>query len=232
MDLTKDKDLVLWRRWNSSHSIPDLEALMAQMRPVMMREVNRWTSIAPKLLLEAEANKQALNAFKTFNPSMGFQLSTHLTNGLMKLSRIAYSRQSSLSIPEHQRISYNQIVNIRTKLESDLGRPPTIEHLADHMQMSVPKIQKLIANVERRELMESGEGPVFQQHTDEKDAIELAYHDFTPLQKQIFDLRTGFHGGTPKKNETVIKQLAITQGQLSYQLNLIKIRLEALKRLK
>jgi len=232
MDLAKDKDLDLWRRWNASHSMVDLETLMAQMQPVMMREVNRWTSIAPKLLLKAEANKQALNAFKTFNPSMGFQLSTHLTNSLMKLSRVAYSRQSSLTVPEHQRITYNQIVNLRSRLENDLGRPPTMEHLADHMQMSIPKIQKIIANVERKELMESGEGPVFQQHTDENDIIELAYHDFTPLQKQVFDFRTGFHGGKPQKNNEVIKQLGITQGQLSYQLNLIKIRLEALKRIK
>jgi hypothetical protein len=48
MELSKDKDLELWRRWNASHAIPDLESLMTQMRPVMMREVNRWTSIAPK----------------------------------------------------------------------------------------------------------------------------------------------------------------------------------------
>lgn len=232
MNNAKDRDLELWLKWNTSKSTADLEALLLHMRPLIYREANRWANVVNKTVLEAEANKLAVEAFKTYDPkrSPPVQLSTHVTNRLLKLSRVAYERQSTVSIPEHQRLSYNKLNRLKGELEDRLGKPPTIEHLADHMSMSVPKIQALIANVEKRELMESGEGPVFQQEEDRMlELIELAYSQFTPRQKEIYDYRTGSHGKPETKNPAIMAKLNISQGVLSYEIGKIT---EALKRLR
>lgn len=215
---TKDKDLELWRAWKKSGSMLDLEALFLQMRPVLFREINKWSSLVSPLVLEAEANKIALNAFKTYDPGAGTQLSTHLINCLMKLSRIAYSHQSTVSVPEHQRLSFNRLQKIKATLEDDLGHPPTMEHLADHMGMSVAKIQALITNVGKRELMESGELPTVNRAPDrEGELIELAYSKLTPRQKEIYDYRTGSHGKRAMGNPEIMRTLKLTQGVLSYE---------------
>lgn len=234
MNTAKDKDLELWRKWNASKSSADLEALLAHMRPLIFREANRWANVVNKTVLEAEANKLAVEAFKSYDPNRTppVLLSTHVTNRLLKLSRVAYERQSTVSIPEHQRLSYNRFVRLRSELEDRLGRPPTMEHLADHMAMSVPKLQALVANVERRELLESGEGPAFQQAEDRMlELVELAYAGFTPRQKDIYDYRTGSHGKPELKNPAIMARLGITQGVLSYELGKITADLKRLRAL-
>lgn len=214
----KDKDLELWRQWKKTGSVHDMEALFLHMRPVLFREINKWSSLVPPLVLEAEANKHALEAFKTFNPAAGTQLSTHVINRLMKLSRIAYSHQSTVSVPEHQRLSYNRLQRIKAQLEDELGHPPTMDHLVDHMGMSAAKIQQLVTNVGKRELLESGEGPTFQRAQDrEGELIELAYSKLTPRQKDIYDYRTGSHGKPMMENPKIMKTLGLTQGVLSYE---------------
>lgn len=227
----KQRDMELWRTWKASKAVPHLEDLMANMHPVIRKEVSRWTNIVPELVVDAEAKRLALKAFQTFDPKKGVQLSTHLVNQLQPLSRLAYARQSSLSIPEHQRLTYNRFVKAKADLEDQLGRPPTIDHLADHLGLPVPKLQQLVANVERRELLESGEGPAFQRKKDDAELVELAYHDMTGLQRQIFDFRTGSHGQPELKNPDITKRLGITQGQLSYELTKVRSLLETAQRL-
>jgi DNA-directed RNA polymerase specialized sigma subunit len=179
----------------------------------------------------AEAKKLALEAFNSFDPNRGVKLSTHVTNRLQKLSRIAYARQSTVSIPEHQRITFNRYQRTVARLEDELGHPPTIQHIADHMAMPVPKLQSILHNVARKEFLESGEGPAFQHYNDD-DLIHLAYQDMTPSQKRIFELRTGYNGHPVQDGKQIQHTLGITQGQLSYELGKIKTHLEQMQRLR
>lgn len=233
----KQKDLELWRQWKKTKSPADLELLMAQVMPVLRREVSRWSNIVPAFVLEAEAKKIALGAFGTFDPNRGVALSTHVTNALQKLSRTAYARQSLVGIPEHQRLTYNKYTRVKAQLEDELGHPPSIDHVADHLGLPPAKLTTLIHNVERKEFMESGEGPTFQARDDD-DIIHLAYHDMTPQQKRIFELRTGYNPHGPpdphkiKGAPAIRAELNLTQGQLSYELKKIKDLLERAKALR
>lgn len=230
MSIETSKDVELWRRWTQTRSPMDLEALFKQVNPLIQREVNRWAASAPRFVLESEAKKVAVKAFESFDPTRGLQLSTHLVSQLQKLSRTAYAQQSALSIPEQHRLTYNQYLKAKADLEDQLGFPPGLDHIADHLRLPIPKLTTILANVERRELLESGEGPSFQVRHDDTETIEFAYHQMTPRQKQIFDLRTGMHGhrevGSDKE---IMQQLGLTQGMLSYELQKIRQLLETTK---
>lgn len=230
MSTETSKDIELWRRWKQTRSPMDLEALVKQINPLIQREVNRWAAVAPRFVLDNEAKKVAVKAFESFDPTRGLQLSTHLVSQLQKLSRTAYAQQSTLSIPEQHRLTYNRYLKARVDLEDELGFPPTMEHIADHMQLPIPKLTGILANVERRELLESGEGPSFQTRTDDTEKIEFAYHQMTPRQKQIFDLRTGMHGSMEVgSDKELMQRLGLTQGVLSYELQKIRQLLETTK---
>jgi hypothetical protein len=54
----------------------------------------------------------------------------------------------------------------------------------------------------------------------------------SPVQKQIFRMRTGYEG-TPISNASkIMRELKLTQGQLSYQLIQIKALLQRAQRLR
>jgi DNA-directed RNA polymerase specialized sigma subunit len=230
----KDRDQELWLEWKKSPTQANLEALMKQMMPVIMREVNRWKNLAPSFLLENTAKQLALEAFKSYNPNAGTSLNTHLTWQLQKLSRVAYSNQNTLSVPEHQRLTFNQYMNAARHLEDQHGKPPTHEEIADYLAIPPKKLRKIIDNVQTRELMESGEGPPIQKmNDDDYEFIHLAYSQMTPLQRRIFELRTGYNNTPIAPNaKAIMTQLGLSQGQLSYQLNAIKDLLKKSQKLR
>jgi DNA-directed RNA polymerase specialized sigma subunit len=234
----RDKDIQLWEAWRRSRSETDLQALTTQMMPILRKEIGRWSSSAPAFLLENEAKKLAKQAFETYDTTKGVLLSTHLTNQLLKLSRTAYARQSTISVPEHQRITFNRYNKAKAQLEDQLGRVPTHHELSDHLAIAPAKLQAIVGNVAHREYMESGEGPTFQTHDDTDYLIHLAYRDLTPRQQQIFEMRTGYNGALApdeakiRSGAQIQKQLGITQGVLSYELQKIKERMEAMQKLR
>lgn len=229
---TKQKDYLLWEKWYKSRSNADLEALMKQMMPILRREIGRWSNIAPQFVLEAEAKKLALKAFETYNKNKNAGLSTHVTYQLQKLSRFAYARQASVGIPEHQRLTFNKYQKVKNQLEDQLGYPPSIDTIADHMAIQPHKLQGILQNVNRKEFLESGEGPSFQQNSDADDILHLAVGDMTPQQRRIFEMRTGYNNTPIKDAKLIMKELAITQGQLSYELTKIKQILERAQKLR
>ncbi len=237
MSDTKDKDAQLWETWHKNRSEHNLQLLMDQMQPVLRREISRWVGVAPMFLLENEAKQLAKKAFEGYDPKMGAALATHVVNQLQKLSRTAYIRQSTVSVPEHQRITFNQYQKIRSQLEDRLGHPPSHDDIADHMGLPPKRLQSIIGNVQKRELLESGEGPAFQKQTDD-DLIHLAFADMTPQQQKIFELRTGYNG-TPHPDESkikdgvgIMKALNISQGILSYELQKIQTLLRSMQNLR
>ena len=232
MTPTKDKDLDLWKAWKASRSQYDLEALLKQMAPVMRRETLRWASIMAPAKLENEAKLLAIKAFETYNPNAGTALATHVTNHLQKLSRSAYARQSTVSVPEQKRLLFNNYMRARSQLEDATGRPPSLDEIADHMRLPPKRLQAVVDVVGKREYMESGDGPSFLMHMDDPEVVHLAYHDMTPTQKKIFEMRTGYGGNAVKGGAAIMHATGLTQGQLSDQLNQIKQLLERAQQLR
>lgn len=236
---TRADDVTLWRRWRETNSPADLERLMSQMMPVISNEVRKSDRVVSRLVLEAQAKQLAVGAFRSYDPNRvpPVLLSTHLVNALQKLSRTRYEHQSTLSVPEQHRITFNKIQMVHAQMEDELGRRPNVDELADRLSLPPAHIKKVIGNVARKEFLESGEGPAFQRQSDD-DVIHLAYADMTPLQKKIFEMRTGYNG-TAFPNPALVRDgagimhaLGITQGQLSYQINKLEELLRKADRLR
>lgn len=225
MNDTKNRDVDLWRRWKATRSTADADALLRQLAPLINAQVDRWSRVAPRFLLENEAKRLTLKACESYDPSKA-ALSTHVTHALAKLSREAYERQSTLSVPEAKRLAFNNVHRQRQLLEDQFGRPPSLDELADHMRLPQLRVQALLQEVGKRELMESGEGPSFVHHVDDPEVMHLAYHDLTPLQKRIFEMRTGYNGTRVVGGAEIMRSTGLTQGQLSHQLTKITATLQ------
>jgi len=221
----KQKDAELWRTWKRTQNPSDLQALLDQMKPIIAREVNKWASAMSRSLLEAEAKRLAVEAFRAYDPNQGTALSTYVASRLPKLSRMVYSTQNTARLSETKALLFHTYNVGTNELRDRLGRDPTSEELQDRLGWSKKKLDQFQRQASRKEYVESEEHPDYD--TAEDHLVDFIYHDLTPLQKLIFEYSTGYLGKPQLSGKELMKKLNITQGQLSYQKSLIVQRVDA-----
>jgi DNA-directed RNA polymerase specialized sigma subunit len=172
--------------------------------------------------LESEAKLQAVKAFETYSPSIGVKLSTHLTNYLKKVNRLAYKHQEIYTVPEDRRIKYHTFDRVKENLKDSLDRDPTIEEMAHELKWSRAEVGRYYKE-QRRELSDTqphaNDIPIY---TDTKSALlSYAYHDLPPKDKLLLEYTMGY-GGKPKMSDPeIMRKLNMTRGQLSYAKKLL-----------
>lgn len=205
-----------WKRWNQTKSQIALKELFEAVDPIIQKEVNRWQGVLARPVLELRAKELALDAFNTYRPSYGAALTTHLTNYLKKLSRLIYSHQNIARIPEQRVLKIKTFEDVKQSLERELGRPPSVDELADRLGWSQRAVTQMERDL-RREAIESSDIPssIFGSPSS-NSYIDLVYYDLNPQQKLVFEYITGYGGKPVLSNKEIMKKLNITQGQLSY----------------
>lgn len=230
---TKAEDVRLWQQWNRTKSDHDLQQLLNHLQPVITQAVNRWGGTLARPMLETRAKALAVEAIRSYDPTRGATLATHVTNQLQKLSRTVYTHTAAARLPEHKAVSMTTFSVGHEQLTSDLGREPTTMELADHLGWSQQRTEEFRKAHARRELLTSGEfNPSSFPIADEEDPIVgFVYHDLAPENQQLFEHITGYGGAPTLSNTELMRKFKMTQGQLSYQKRKMKDLFEdALKR--
>lgn len=215
----KSRDLELWNAWRRTQSPNDLQLLLNQMEPIIAREVNRWANSMSRSLLESEGKRLAVEAFRTYDPKAGTALSTYVASRLPKLSRLVYANMNAARMSETQAMLFHTYNTGLNELRDNLGREPAHDELADHLGWSTKKLVSFKTQARRKEFVESEEHP--EDDTTDDHLVDFIYHDLSPQQKKIFEYSTGYGGARKKTGKEIMDELRLTQGQLSYQKNLI-----------
>lgn len=221
----KSKDLELWKQWKKTQSSLDLQKLLDQMSPIVNREVNKWAPSMSRSLLEAEGKRLAVEAFKQYDPNRGVALSTFVASRLPKLSRLVYGTQNAARVSETKALGYNAYYVAHTELKDKHGREPSVVELSDHLAWSPKKVEQFQRQALRKEFVESEEHPDMGEDADDY-LVDFIYHDLTPLQQKIFEYTSGYRGSPLLSGKEIMTKLGITQGQLSYQKNLLVQHIE------
>lgn len=219
MNPLKATDLALWRQWKKTRASGDLQKLLTQMNPILMREVSKWAPSMSRSYLEAEAKRLAVDAFESYDPNQGTALSTYVASRLPKLSRVVYATQNTARLSETKNLLFHTYHTATNELRDRHGREPTNDELADHLGWSTKKLEQFQRQSQRKEFVESEDHPDAEEAEDH--LVDYIYHDLTPLQKSIFEYSTGYQGKQKLSGTDMMKKLNITQGQLSYQKTLI-----------
>ena len=218
-----EKDLALWEKWNRTKSPQDLEALLKELDPLISSEVNRKAGTLNRGTLNTQAKVLAVQAIKSYNPTYGTKLSTHVINQLQKLSRMNYANQNVFRVPERNLLQFQTFSVAKENLTDSLGREPTVEELSDDLGWSTKRVTQLRDCADGNELLESNDVPtqIFTSSTHDP-RLGYAYHSLSPRQQEIFRRTTGYEGTKRQSGKQIMKSLNITQGQLSYEKTKIK----------
>jgi DNA-directed RNA polymerase specialized sigma subunit len=211
-----EQDNLAWNQWNSSNSKKDLGVLFKRVEPIIKKEVSRWSggSVAAPVL-ELEAKKIALNAFKNYNPSKS-KLSTHLTNNLKGLSRSVYTYSNPARLPEHRMIKAKTFIAVQDDLTSQLGRIPTAQELSENLSWSKKEVGRM-RNELRSAFNESAPAPPgFDSSFDGSTELDFIYHDLNNQDKVVFEHTTGYGGAPVLDGRSLVSKTGLTQGQISH----------------
>lgn len=216
--MSAENDDRLYATWKSTHSGQDLEALLRSLEPLIQAEVGRRAGTLARDLLVIQAKKIAVDAIKSYQPSMGVKISTHVTNQLQRLSRVNYAHQNAARIPEHSMLQFHSVNIAKEDFRAAEGRDPSDEELGDALKWSPKKVQQFQSQFARSELVESIDTPGDMFISSNHDPrVDYVYMSLSPRQKQIFEMTTGYGGRKRMSNAQIQQQLGITLGTLSYE---------------
>jgi DNA-directed RNA polymerase specialized sigma subunit len=224
------QDIEMWNAWKANPTKQTLQPLLKAYDPVVHRFVSTYShSGVPVIALEAEAKLNAVKAFQSYDPKMGTQLNTHVTNMLQKGQRLVYENKGLTRIPEHRAIRTSSYLSIRDFLKEKLDRDPSMAEMKEELCAGHPvgndaqyawtdnEIKRM--ETELRKTMLSSEDTLQNLQTQEtsKDAklIDFVYYELTPLEQHVYEHLTGRNGKPQLDGSQIAKQLKTTPSHVS-----------------
>lgn len=138
----KTKDQEMWETWKRTGTKKDLGNLLDQLGGVIYGEVHRASGTLPTTALKLEAEKWAVKAIQTYDPTKGTTISTHVSNYLPKVRRLNYKYQNAVRLPENLQLKFHEYSRHLNQLTEDLNRDPTDEELSKSIGWSKPQVVK------------------------------------------------------------------------------------------
>jgi hypothetical protein len=198
----------------------EIKKLLTDHKNLIDSEAKKYSTNIPFITAQIEAHRLARQAAESYTPSIG-KFSTHLVNSLKKLSRISTQYGSSVRLPENTQFGINKLNNLEKQLESEFGRPPTTEELADYSGMNIKAVNNILKSkksmVSFTNMMNT---PTIIDSSNDEWAT-FVYHDLVPNDKIIFEHMTGFGGKKVLEAEQIAKKLKIPHTQVNHRIKII-----------
>ncbi len=211
--MDKKQELELWKRWKNGDDSAK-NALVKSLTPLLSSQVNRFVASGlPKVALDTESKRLAIEAFKTYDPTKS-ALNTHVVNHQKHLQRFVLNYQNVGKIPENRGLSISKFKNIKRNLMEELDREPTAAELATELSWSIREVDRMEREL-RKDLtmIKRSEEDFFDDlmyKTDEiQDIIYFIYYESDPEEKLILEHSIGMGG----KKILDIKEIALRLGK-------------------
>lgn len=148
------RDLHYYNLWKQTGDKQHMGMLLKSLKPLMIKEVHKVSGTLPTAALMASAKRWTIHAVKTYDPTKGAQLSTHVTNWLQKIKRENYKYQNAARIPENLHIEFGKFKEAEESFKERFDRDPTDDELAHELGWS----KKQVVNLKSRNYEDRTEG--------------------------------------------------------------------------
>jgi DNA-directed RNA polymerase specialized sigma subunit len=209
------RDLELWQQWKTGGEKPDdYRELRGNFRGLIRSHVNRYEGNVevPPIAIRAEYNKQFTRALDTYDPTKGAALATWVSTNLQKAQRWIGQTQDTVRIGEDRYYKVGDFQHAQARLEEKFNREATDNELAEELQWSPKRVEKMQQEKRRSTIAsmweksdDTGMDPAQFLPSREREVLRFLRQELSPEEQQVFDYTQGANG-KPKLRPQQIAQ--------------------------
>ena len=229
----KENEIALWKQWKKSDEDPKhLQPLLKLYDSNLEYKAKMWKAPSvPKSAFKLELQDHLIKAFRSYDPTRGAALNTHVEMRLHKAKRYNVKNQNLAYIPEGQVSHISKINQAHDSLSEELGRPPTTIEIADHLGMT-PKRVETIRKAIRKDIpgssFESDPMETQRRSSYEEQQIAVAagtLHSIFPNKPEMHTLFSHVFGVNDHRRITSTNELAKVMGKSPSQISRMKTQM-------
>ena len=187
------KDLRLWLKWKvGGYKHEDLRPLLKSLEPVIQGEARKFKTSGlriPPSVIDLEFQRQAVVALKTYDPTRGTKISSHVTNLFIKTRRFIAANRNIARIPESRIYLVRDYQVAQERLEEDLGRIPTDVEMSGYLKWPVKQVATLSTELRKDMWSHSDkweDDPNSSNPTEQETVLKLIKYELNPDEKTVY----------------------------------------------